>query len=143
MSYWDSSALVKLYVKEADSAQFEALALVEPLMTGTLALHEARTVFRRREAEGVLPPDQGTAMFAQLTGDVSLGEIGVQTETDVVRGKFGEVLEACFSQTPAVFIRTNDALHIASALVAGEKEFVTADGRQRAAATLMGLAVVP
>ena len=82
-------------------------------------------------------------MFAQLTGDVSLGEIGVQTETDVVRGKFGEVLEACFSQTPAVFIRTNDALHIASALVAGEKELVTADGRQRAAGTLMGLAVLP
>ena len=48
MSYWDSSALVKLYVKEADSAQFEALALAEPLVTGTLALHEVRTVFRRR-----------------------------------------------------------------------------------------------
>ena len=143
MSYWDSSALVKLYVKEADSAQFEALALAGPPMTGTLALHEARTVFRRREAEGVLPSGQGAALFAQLAGDVSAGEIPVQAETDLVRGKFGEVLEACFSQTPAVFIRTNDALHIASALVAGEKEFITADGRQRAAATLMGLVVVP
>lgn len=64
MSYWDSSALVKLFVKEADSAQFEAMAVVEPLVTGTLALHEARTVFRRREAEGVLPSGQGTALFA-------------------------------------------------------------------------------
>jgi predicted nucleic acid-binding protein len=27
MSYWDSSALLKLYVHEADSAQFRALAL--------------------------------------------------------------------------------------------------------------------
>lgn len=67
----------------------------------------------------------------------------MQTETDAVREKFGEVLEACFSQTRPVFIRTNDALHIASALVAGENEFVTADGRQRAAAVLMGLAVLP
>ena len=27
MSYWDSSALVKLYVQEPDSAEFRALAL--------------------------------------------------------------------------------------------------------------------
>ncbi len=143
MSYWDSSALVKLYVKEADSAQFDAQVLPGQVVTGTLALHEARVVFRRLEAEGVLPPGQGTALFAQLTGDVASGEIQTQTETDVVRGKFGDVLEACFSQTPSVFIRTNDALRIASALVAGEREFITADGRQRAAAVLMGLAVLP
>lgn len=143
MSYWDSSALVKLYVKETDSAQFEPLALAGLLVTGTLALLEARTMFRRREAEGVLPSGQATALFAQLTADAAAGKIRVQTETDVVRGKFGEVLEACFSQTPPVFIRTNDALHIAAALVAGEKEFVTADGRQRAAAILMGLTVQP
>src|SRR5205823_296001 len=112
MSYWDSSALVKLYAKETDSVQFESLALVDLLVTGTLALHEARTVFRRREGEGVLPFGQAEALFAQLNADAAAGKIRVQTETDVVRGKFGEVLEACFSQTPPVFIRTNDALHI-------------------------------
>ena len=74
---------------------------------------------------------------------MAAGKIQMQTETDMVRGKFGEVLEACFSQTLPVFIRTNDALHIASALIAGEKEFITADGRQRAAAMLMGLVVLP
>ena len=47
--------------------------------------------------------------------------------------EFGVVLEACFSQTPPTFIRTNDALHLASAKVAGEQEFITADVRQRAA----------
>ncbi len=143
MSYWDSSALVKLYVKESDSAQFEALALANPPVTGTLALHEARTAFRRREAESVIPSGQAKALFAQLAGDTSSGKIREQKETDLVRKKLGDVLEACFSQTPPVFIRTNDALHIASALAAGEKKFVTADGRQRAAAVLMGLVVMP
>ena len=57
--------------------------------------------------------------------------------------KFGEVLEACFSQTQPVFIRTNDALHIASAIIAGEKTFITADARQRAAAAFMNLVVSP
>jgi hypothetical protein len=42
------------------------------------------------------------------------------------------------SQTPPTFIRTNDALHLASAKVAEESEFITADIRQRAAAVLMG-----
>ena len=85
MSYWDSSALVKLYVKETDSMQFELRALGDLLVTGTLALLEARTVFRRREAEGVLPRGQATALFAQLTADAVAGKIRVQTETDVVR----------------------------------------------------------
>jgi hypothetical protein len=52
-------------------------------------------------------------------------------------------MNRCHSQTPPVFVRTNYALHIASALVAGETEFITADGRQRVAAKLMGLVVLP
>ena len=127
----------------ADSPQFEGLALVEPLVTGTLGLHEARVVFRRREAEGMIPSGQGAALFAGLSADVAAGEIREQRETDLVRAKFGEVLEACFSQRPPVFIRTNDALHIASALVAGEGAFVSTDARQCAAAVLMNLVVSP
>lgn len=130
-------------MKEPDSPQFEALALAQTLVTGALGLHEARVVFRRREAEGVIPSGQGAALFAELSADVAAGEIREQIETDQVRVTFGEVLEACFSQTPPVFIRTNDALHIASALVAGEGAFVSTDARQRAAAVLMNLVVSP
>jgi hypothetical protein len=36
MSYWDASALVKLYVKKTDSPQFEAMAQAEPPVTGTV-----------------------------------------------------------------------------------------------------------
>jgi predicted nucleic acid-binding protein len=55
MSYWDSSALVKLYVQELDSEEFRELALkASRVATGSLTRHEVRTVFRRREAEGVL-----------------------------------------------------------------------------------------
>jgi hypothetical protein len=49
----------------------------------------------------------------------------------------------CYSQTPPVFVRTNDALHIASAIVAGETELVTTDLRRRGAAQLTGLTVQP
>jgi len=55
MSYWDTSALVKLYLPEPDSPQFESLALAAPVVIGMIARHEMRTVFRRREAEAAIP----------------------------------------------------------------------------------------
>ena len=75
--------------------------------------------------------------------DVADGRLVIQAADADVERAFANVLEKCFSQTPPVFIRTNDALHIASAIVAGETEFVTTDIRQRAAAKLMGMTVLP
>lgn len=144
MSFWDSSALVKLYAMEADSARFQELtAPGVALVVARIARYEAHAAFRRREAEGSLPPGETTLLVQDISMDVAAGKITVQADDAEVERRFGEVLEQCHAQTPAVFIRTNDALHIASALVAGEREFVTADGRQRTAAVLMGLAVLP
>lgn len=67
----------------------------------------------------------------------------VQPDTADMEREFGAVLEACFSQTPPIFIRTNDELHLAPAKAAGEPEFITADTRQRAAAMLMGFTLLP
>jgi predicted nucleic acid-binding protein len=63
MSYWDSSALLKLYVQELDSSEFQTLAReASRVATGSLARYEVRTVFRRREAEGVLPRGEAEAL---------------------------------------------------------------------------------
>ena len=86
---------------------------------------------------------EAAVLSADLDRDVANGRVVIQgTEADVER-EFAKVLETCFSQTPTVFVRTNDALHIASAIVPGEAEFVTADIRQRTAAQLMRLTVQP
>ena len=144
MSYWDTSALVKLSVAEADSPQFQQLARsAARIVTAAIARLEARTVFRRREAEGALPPGEAAALAADLNRDVGNGRVVIQAADTDVENEFGKVLETCFSQTPPVFVRTNDALHIATAIVAGEAEFITADARQRAAATLLRLIVLP
>jgi predicted nucleic acid-binding protein len=78
-----------------------------------------------------------------LTADIAATDIVIQPETPDTEREFGAVLEVCFSQTLPTFIRTNDGLHLASAKVAGEREFITADMRQRAAAMLMGFTVLP
>ena len=144
MSYWDTSVLVKLSVTEADSVRFVALAgVVTRIVTATIGRLESHTVFRRREAEGSLKVGEAAVLSADLDRDVAVGKIVGQSADANVEREFTVVLERCFSAVPPVFIRTNDALHLASAKVAGETEFVTADGRQRDAAVLLGFTVLP
>jgi predicted nucleic acid-binding protein len=144
MSYWDTSALVKLYMLEPDSAQFQAVTSASvPVVTARIAHYEACTVFLRREVDGLLPPGETPVLLQEISTDIAAGRIIVQEDGLNVEKRFIEVLEQCYSQVPPVFIRTNDALHIASALIAGEAEFVTADLRQRAAAELLGFKILP
>ena len=135
---------MKLSVAEADSDQFQHFAgQATRIFTAAIARFEPRTVFRRREAEAALPVGEAAALSAELDLDIAEGRFVVQAIDASVESEFARVLEACFSQTPPIFIRTNDALHIASALAGGETEFITADSRQREAAELMGLKVHP
>lgn len=144
MSYWDTSALVKLYLREPDSAQFEALAsAANRVVTCGFARHEARTVFRRRESERAIAPGEADTLYQLLIGDIASGNIVSIPESAGVEATLALVLETCLTQSPPVFIRTLDAWHLASARVAGETEFVTADLRQRVAARVMGFGLRP
>jgi predicted nucleic acid-binding protein len=142
MSYWDTSALAKLYLHEADSAVFRQRALQEaPLHTAHLSRHEMRTVFLRRESEGTIQPGGAALLFQDFEEDIAAGLILIQSETPEVQQEFARALEACFLVTPPVFIRTNDALHIASANVLQQVDFISADVRQKAAAVHLGMKV--
>lgn len=144
MSYWDTSALLKLYVAEPDSGAFLALASGTPkLVTAFIGKHEARTAFRRREAENVLSPGGGDACYQKLIHDISPGRLEVVPESTQLEDEFGRILAQCLSQSPPIFVRTNDALHLAAAKVTGETEFISTDGKQRAAAAFLGFTVLP
>ncbi len=74
MSYWDTSALLKLYLAEGDSASFRSLVRPDmPRATGFIGKHEMRTVFRRREAEGVITKGASVVYFDRLLDDISDG----------------------------------------------------------------------
>ena len=100
MSYWDTPALVKLYLVEPDSAQSESLALASPVVIGMIARHEMRTVFRRREAEGAIPAGEATALSQRMASDVASGVLRLQPDSDDVEREFDAVLERCFAQPP-------------------------------------------
>ena len=145
MSYWDTSALVKLYAQEPDSAGFENHALSTPTrpVTSRIALYEARATFQRKEAEGILRPGYAQTLYAQLLQDVSTGELRlVELGADVER-EYGQALGQCCQQTPLIPLRTLDALHLASARAVGEIEVVATDKRMRDAAKRLGFTLFP
>jgi predicted nucleic acid-binding protein len=145
MGYWDTSTLVKLYAKEPDSALFEVQALIAAAgtVTSRIALYESRATFQRKEAEGNLHPGAAQKLYSELLQDVAMGEVRlVELGADVER-EYGQVLTLCYQQSPRIPLRTLDALHLASARVAGETELVVTDKRMRDAAKLLGFSLFP
>jgi len=105
--------------------------------------YEAHATFQRKETEGILQPGYAQKLHHQLTQDVATGELRlVELGPDVER-EYGHVLSTCYQQTPPIPLRTLDALHLASARVAGETELVATDKRMRDAAKLLGFSLFP
>ena len=145
MSYWDTACLVKLYVPEPDSPLFagHAAALVTRPATGGFARLELWTALRRKEAEASLAPGEAKqvlGVFDQNVADSLVRHIPLHPR---ITAEFERVVETCLGRTPPLFIRTLDALHLASAITAGETELVTTDKRLREAALLLGLVIFP
>lgn len=144
MSYWDTSALGKLYVPEPDSTDFAQKAAADPtLVTAKLALYEMRRVVFRKESGGFIQPGSVEAVLARMDRDIVAGEFRV-AELDVrVETEFNRVMATCYRHLPATPVRTFDAIHLATARVAGETEVVTTDQRMRDAAKLLGFTLFP
>lgn len=145
MSYWDSSALIKLYVKEADSLIVEHFATSSESapITSRLAFYEIRTVLERKQLEGALIVGAAQSLYRRLVEDAASGSIRVVEFSPDLAMNFEKVVSRCFQNIPPVFIRSLDGIHLASAIVSGETEFVATDKRLREAAQVLGLSVFP
>ena len=144
MSYWDTSALSKLYVPEPDSTDFVQKAASESVIfSARLALYEMRRVAFRKESTGLIPPGTADGVLAQVDQDITAGEIRIVELDSHIEAEFNAVMAACYRRTPTLPIRTFDALHLASARVSGETEIVATDNRLRDAAKLLGFSLFP
>ena len=143
MRYFDSGVLLKLYLREPNSA--EAVALVhEQLVAPPL------TALHRLEMKAAIGQKRGRGEITEMEHD----RVSADLATDLREGVFARI-EADW---PAVFARaeslavthaaTNlcrslDTLHVALALELGATDFCTFDGRQAVMAKAAGLLVVP
>jgi hypothetical protein len=145
MSYWDTSALAKLFAPDPDSVLFadHALAIAGPIVTARIGLYEARATFRRRETDGTLQPGAAAVLFTKLMQDVAAGLVRIVELDPVVERECGHVLDTCYGLTPIVELRTLDVVHLASARAAGETELVATEKRMRDAAGALKLTLFP
>lgn len=144
MSYWDTSCLVKLYTPESDSSAFASYLASHPAcVTADLSLLEFWATVSRKEAEGTLAQDEAQIVQCALEADASSGTISIVEIDHRVRIEYKAIVRTCLSQKPPIYIRTNDAQHLAAAKCAGESEIVATDKKLRDAALLLGFTVFP
>jgi predicted nucleic acid-binding protein len=136
--YLDSSAVVKLFVPEAESDDLnEALVGLEDVVLSDLALTEAASAFGRRAREGLLADSEARRLHreaAKLAASCRRAEL-----TPPIHRR----AERLLLTSREIPLRTLDALHLALALDAEVATLVTYDPRLRAAAILQGLFVAP
>ena len=144
MSYWDSSAIAKLYLNEADSDMYLALAKTAiPVRTSPLGQFEVTLAIRRHQLDGKLDAQSANELADELLVDLGDGTVELIASDFDLHAEFQHVLQTCFERPQPISIRTLDALHLAAALSVSETEFVSNDIRQRAAAEAMGMTVLP
>lgn len=131
--FFDSSALVKRYVREQGTDEVLALCnqATELCLSG-IALVEIISAFCRLKRESRV----SSAQYRQLK-DMLLEDITDAAISDLTP----EVLRHSIRSLEGNVLRGMDAMHIGSALVLEADLFVTADARQYAAARKAGLPV--
>jgi len=147
MSYWDTSALVKLYAKESDSTSFEkhAASTIGPIVTSRIGLYEARATFLRKEIDGALQPNAAQTLYLKLLQDVASGQLQLVDLSTDIEQEYSQVLELCYrnSSPGPIPLRTLDALHLASCRLIGQTELVATDKRLREAARFLKISLFP
>lgn len=138
-AYFDTSALIKRYIRERGSARVASLLRRHDLLTSALTPLEALSALCRRRRDKELSEADFAATISRIHGERLRWELVEVNETVLTRAE--EIIQG------TVPIRALDAVHVASltAFQAGTGvriPFVTGDGRQRDAATLLGLDVI-
>lgn len=136
-AYFDSSAVVKVYVQENGRATVLRLLRLHEVVVSAILPVEIRGALRRRAEENTIESSRLPAALNQLTADrAQWNMLAVSTE---ILGRAEEIVAV-------QAVRTLDAIHIASAKefaerVRGRVPFISADHRQVEAAAAVGLIV--
>jgi predicted nucleic acid-binding protein len=139
MRFWDSSAIVPLVCREAQSARCRAWLRADAvIIVWALAATEVVSALARKRREGAFKPAVLTQAKQRLLKLENAWSEVVQH--DAVRARARRLLET----HP---LRAADALHLAAALVAFEErtagiEFVTLDGHLAEAAEKEGFVIL-
>ncbi len=145
MLYWDTSALLKLYVAEPDSSDFLDLIThsKEPICSSAVAAVEVLCALSRKEQAGDLGRGAAGALYRKFTTDCDAGRTILVPYGRDVLAEAEELAALAFSQLRPVKIRSLDLIHVASAVAVSADAIVATDRNVRRCAALARIKVLP
>ncbi|MDE2059179.1 MAG: type II toxin-antitoxin system VapC family toxin [candidate division NC10 bacterium] len=137
-AYFDTSVLLKRYIREAGSAQARASLRRHRFLSSAIAPVEAMSALCRRRTSGELAEEDFAVILSRMRRDRSYWELVAVTPL---------VLTDAEELIQTTGVKTLDALHLASVLafqaMSGIRiPFITADIRQRDAASQLNVTAV-
>ena len=135
--YLDTSYIAKFYFNEPDSPQLRELVRKAVTIHSSLwALAEFHAVIHRRLREGALSPSDAHDLASRCSEHT---EHGLWNFVPVTEALLRRTSALMISAPRDLFIRTADAVHLATAQEIGERDVWTYDRHMLAVAPYFGL----
>jgi predicted nucleic acid-binding protein len=138
--YLDSAIIVKLLVREDDSAWFDQNIKGHDLWSSELALAEVRSAILTKERVKLVSVSQRKAAFARFQVFHENEHLRLHPLSSAVVQHASGLLVSCH---PEVALRSLDAIHLATAMLHPRGALCTTDNKLRAAAKRLGVACFP
>lgn len=138
LAYFDTSALVKNYIREAGSSRVRGLLTSYEFLSSAITPIELHSAVQRRRRQGEITQPNYNSIVSRLAKDRSYWQL-----VEVVP----QILSKAEELVKPANVRTLDAIHIASAIIIQDSlttplPFISADERQLAAAQSCKLSVI-
>jgi uncharacterized protein len=135
--YFDTSYIAKFYFNEPESPLVRALVeQAEPIHSSLWAMAEFHAVVHRRVREGSSSLNDARELASRFSEHVAEG---LWTLIPVSEALLRRTSTLMISAPRDLFIRTGDAVHLATAHDLGEREVWTSDRHMLASASYFGL----
>ncbi len=145
LMYWDTSALLKIYVPETDSDLFLDLIgkAEQPIYTSVIGEVEIECALICKERSGEIARAGAARAMNRFIKDCVEARIIRIPCGDEMTSKARAIVKSARTARRPVMIRSLDAIHVASALSLRASGIVATDIRMREVAVMAGLKVFP
>lgn len=137
--YLDTSVIVKLYTREADSTACEKIVQGHKLVSSELLYAELWSALLAKERGGSLDPHHRMLVWQLFESHLIDGLVELVALDGVIVQEAAEIMAKMHPEVP---LRTLDALHLATFDSVESGPLFSRDKRMNDAARLMGFSVV-
>jgi len=140
--YFDSSALLSLFVKRKFSSQINEFVHKQnqAIRIWSFGVVEIHSALKQMARVGEITENQRISIIREIDYQRSMGNIIVEEQ---IESKKVHDLAVLLIEKPEFKGKALDTIHVASALILGESIFASTDIKQRELATREGLNVQP